>query len=139
MDNEELKNSARALQETAFELDNPAKSLNSADIHPAQPFDDIPDDLPSSDSKEAIDPISAITKEVEEVKRSADRCGLLSVRPANTWVEEAMTRPNPESYYHGLFFEEENTGMFCSQQCWQVHICGTGCRVDSPKSQGDDY
>ncbi|HOE75559.1 MAG TPA: AAA family ATPase [Rectinema sp.] len=114
MDNEELKNSARALQETAFELDNPAKSLNSADIHPAQPFDDIPDDLPSSDSKEAIDPISAITKEVEEVKRSADRCGLLSVRPANTWVEEAMTRPNPESYYHGLFFEEENTVLFAA-------------------------
>ena len=114
MNIEELSNSALELQSKALEVSDPSAVAVTPEPFEVEASDDLPEDLPEGETTSEVDPLAEIAKEVEAVKRSPDKCGLLSVKPANAWVEDALTRPNPESYYHGLFFEEENTVVFAS-------------------------
>lgn len=40
--------------------------------------------------------------------------GLLSIKAANTWIEESIKRPDPKMYFNDLIVEYENTVLFAS-------------------------
>lgn len=62
----------------------------------------------------AEDPVEAILEEVEEAKRAPKKTGVLSVKSANDWIEDAARRPDPQLYFHGLIVQYENTVIFAS-------------------------
>ena len=64
------------------------------------------------ETTDTINPIEAITAEVEKALRAPDKLGLLSVRSANAWIEESQNTPIPKKYCHGLIVEGENTVLF---------------------------
>lgn len=41
-----------------------------------------------------------------------DSIGALTVKPANAWIEEARSKPDPVTYFHGMIVEGENTVIF---------------------------
>lgn len=57
------------------------------------------------ETTDTINPIEAITAEVEKALRAPDKLGLLSVRSANAWIEESQNTPMPKKYCHGLIVE----------------------------------
>ena len=59
-------------------------------------------------------PIEAIAQEVEKARYAPKRAGLLSLKPANDWVEEALNSPDPKMYFHNLIAQFENTVIFAS-------------------------
>ena len=59
-------------------------------------------------------PVSAINAEIEKAKRAPEHVGLLAFKPANDWVKEALSAPNPRTYFHGLVVQCENTVIFAS-------------------------
>ena len=59
-------------------------------------------------------PMDAIAHEVEKAQRAPKNHGILSVKPANTWIEDAASRPDPRFFFHGLIVEHENTVLFSS-------------------------
>lgn len=61
-------------------------------------------DIPAS-----LDPIGAIRAEAEKAMRSPDKVGIMSIKSANQWVDDAMLEPDPEIYFHGLLVERECT------------------------------
>lgn len=61
-----------------------------------------------------LNPIEAITSEVEKAKRAPKRCGLLSIKSANAWIEDSLNCPDPKTYFHGLIVQNENTVIFAS-------------------------
>ena len=63
-------------------------------------------------SQFSIDPIAAITAEIERIARAPDKLGLLSVQSANAWIEESINTPPPRKYCDGLIVEGENTVLF---------------------------
>lgn len=59
-----------------------------------------------------------IARDVEErmardslIKTMASK-GLLTVKPANQWITEALIRPNPKTWFHGMIVSCENTVLF---------------------------
>lgn len=62
----------------------------------------------------ALSPVEAITQEVEKAKRAPRKCGLLSIKSANDWIEESLRRPDPKLYFHDLIVQYENTVIFAS-------------------------
>ena len=64
------------------------------------------------ETTDTINPIEAITAEIEKAMRAPDKLGLLSVRSANAWIEESKNTPMPKKYCHGLIVEGENTVLF---------------------------
>ena len=68
-----------------------------------------PESLPVADS-----PVQGILQEVEKAKRAGKKAGILSMKPANDWIEDAASRPDPRFFYHGLIAEGENTVIFAS-------------------------
>lgn len=66
-------------------------------------------DMPAS-----LDPIGAIRAEAEKAKRAPNKVGIMSVKSANQWVDDAMAEPNPERYFHGLLVERECTVIIAS-------------------------
>lgn len=61
-----------------------------------------------------LNPIEAIASEVEKAKRAPKRCGLLSIKSANAWIEDSLNCPDPKTYFHGLIVQNENTVIFAS-------------------------
>lgn len=59
-------------------------------------------------------PVQGILAEVEKAKRAGKKAGILSLKPANDWIEDAAGRPDPRFFYHGLIAEGENTVIFAS-------------------------
>lgn len=59
-------------------------------------------------------PIEGIHNEVEKAKRAPKKVGLLSIKPANDWIEDSMNTPDPKTYFHGLIVEYETTVIFAS-------------------------
>lgn len=59
-------------------------------------------------------PVEAINEEIEKAKNAPDKVGLLSIKSANAWIEDAMKRPDPVVYFHGLIVQYENTVVFAS-------------------------
>lgn len=50
----------------------------------------------------------------EAEKASCTTTGVLTIKSANDWIEEAAKRPDPKSYFHELIVEQENTVLFAS-------------------------
>lgn len=48
------------------------------------------------ETTDTINPIEAITAEVEKALRAPDKLGLLSVRSANAWIEESQNTHMPK-------------------------------------------
>lgn len=63
---------------------------------------------------EGFNPVEAIKKEAEKAKRAPRKVGLLSIKSANAWVEDALSRPDPRTFFYGLIVEFENTVIFAS-------------------------
>lgn len=62
----------------------------------------------------SLNPIEAINEEIEKAKRVPKKVGLLSIKPANDWIDDALRRPDPVVYFHGLIVQYENTVVFAS-------------------------
>lgn len=67
------------------------------------------EDLPAEEN-----PVADILEEVEKAKRAPKKTGVLSIKTANDWIEDAAKRPDPKLYFHGLIVEYENTVLFAS-------------------------
>jgi RecA-family ATPase len=69
----------------------------------------VTEDLPAEEN-----PVEGIIEEVEKAKRAPKHTGVLSIKSANDWIEDAAKRPNPKLYFHGLIVQYENTVLFAS-------------------------
>lgn len=59
-------------------------------------------------------PIAGIVGEVERAGHAPKRAGLLSIKSANDWVNDAINTPDPKMYFHNLIVQFENTVIFAS-------------------------
>lgn len=59
----------------------------------------------------AIDPIQAITQEIESAA-ATDNIGMFSIKSANRTLIDAMRRPNPDPLYRELWYEGEVCCLF---------------------------
>ncbi len=59
-------------------------------------------------------PVADIFEEVEKAKRVPKVAGILTIKSANDWIEDAAKRPYPKLYFHGLIVQYENTVIFAS-------------------------
>ena len=57
-------------------------------------------------------PVRAIQQEALKGESLPIKIGALSVKKANQWVEESLTRPDPRFYCNGLIVENENIVLF---------------------------
>ena len=69
----------------------------------------VTEDLPAEEN-----PVADILEEVEKAKRAPKKAGVLSIKSANDWIEDAAKRPDPKLYFHGLVVQYENTVLFAS-------------------------
>ena len=80
-------------------------------------------------------PVAAIRNEVEQAEHRPQTIGILAVKSANQWVSDAVARPDPRSFFHGLFYEYENTILFASSNAGKsilaVQIAEEIARTDS--------
>lgn len=61
---------------------------------------------------EALNPIQALAAEGRKAQALPIKIGALSVKRANQWVEESLTRPDPRFFCGGLIVENENIVLF---------------------------
>ena len=59
-----------------------------------------------------IDPIAAITAEIEKFQKMPDRIGIMSVKSANQWVDDALQEPDPKMYFYDLLVDGESTVLY---------------------------
>lgn len=59
-------------------------------------------------------PVEAILAEVDNARKAPRRVGLLSIKPANAWIEDSINTPDPKTYFNGLIVQYENTVIFAS-------------------------
>ena len=52
--------------------------------------------------------------ENSQVRGTTKHAGLLSIKAANSWIEESIKRPDPKMYFNDLIVEYENTVLFAS-------------------------
>jgi len=57
-------------------------------------------------------PIEALAAEGRKAQALPIKIGALSVKKANQWVEESLTRPDPRFFCNGLIVENENIVLF---------------------------
>lgn len=57
-------------------------------------------------------PIHALQNEARKADALPVKIGPLSVKSANRWVEDSLTRPDPRFYCNNLIVENENTVLF---------------------------
>ncbi len=57
-------------------------------------------------------PIQALAAEGRKAQALPIKIGALSVKRANQWVEESLTRPDPRFFCNGLIVENENIVLF---------------------------
>ena len=57
-------------------------------------------------------PIQALQQESRKAGSLPIKIGALSVKPANQWVEESLTRPDPRLFCNDLIVENENIVLF---------------------------
>lgn len=69
----------------------------------------VSEDLPAEEN-----PVADILEEVEKAKRAPKVAGILTIKSANDWIEDAAKRPDPKLYFHGLIVQYENTVIFAS-------------------------
>ena len=56
----------------------------------------------------------SVKQEEPKAEQVPHMVGILSLKPANAWMEDAATRPNPRLFFNGLIAEHENTVIFAS-------------------------
>ena len=61
-----------------------------------------------------IDPIAAINAEAEKALNSPNKIGIMAVKSANQWVDDAMKEPIPKKYFWDLIVEKECTVIIAS-------------------------
>ncbi len=59
-------------------------------------------------------PVEAILTEINNARKAPRRVGLLSIKPANVWIEDSINTPDPKTYFNGLIVQYENTVIFAS-------------------------
>lgn len=69
---------------------------------------------PELTAADSDNPIESIVGEVEKAGRAPKRAGLLSIKSANDWVNDAINTPDPKMYFHNLIVQFENTVIFAS-------------------------
>ena len=62
-----------------------------------------------SKTQKIKDPIAAIKAEADKARRSADKIGIMSIKSANEWVDDALAEPDPKRYFYDLLVEGECT------------------------------
>lgn len=62
-----------------------------------------------SKTQKKTDPITAINAEAAKARRSADKIGIMSIKSANQWVDDALEEPDPKRYFYDLLVEGECT------------------------------
>ncbi len=62
-----------------------------------------------SQTQKTIDPIAAINAEADKARRGADKIGIMSIKSANQWVDDALAEPDPKRYFYDLLVEGECT------------------------------
>jgi len=60
------------------------------------------------------DPVAAVIREAEAVKNAPKKYGILTALPINVWISNSSQKPDPETYYHHLVVEGENTVVFAT-------------------------
>ncbi len=60
-------------------------------------------------TRNTADPVAAINAEADKARRSADKIGIMPIKSANQWVDDALTQPDPKRYFHDLLVEGECT------------------------------
>ena len=66
----------------------------------------------SQDTPETFDILEGLRGELDKARRSPDKVGLFSVKSANAWIDDALARPDPKSWFYGLIVQYENTVLF---------------------------
>jgi KaiC/GvpD/RAD55 family RecA-like ATPase len=66
------------------------------------------------ETTDTINPIAAIMAEVEKAQRVLDKIGIMAVKSANQWVDDALEEPDPKLYFYDLLVEGECTVLFAS-------------------------
>lgn len=69
---------------------------------------------PELTAADSDNPIAGIVGEVEKAGHAPKRAGLLSIKSANDWVNDAINTPDPKMYFHNLIVQFENTVIFAS-------------------------
>lgn len=69
---------------------------------------------PELTAADSDNPIAGIAGEVERAGHTPKRAGLLSIKSANDWVNDAINTPDPKMYFHNLIDQFENTVIFAS-------------------------
>lgn len=69
---------------------------------------------PELTAADSDNPIAGIVGEVERAGHAPKRAGLLSIKSANDWVNDAINTPDPKMYFHNLIVQFENTVIFAS-------------------------
>lgn len=69
---------------------------------------------PELTAADSDNPIAGIVGEVERAVHAPKRAGLLSIKSANDWVNDAINTPDPKMYFHNLIVQFENTVIFAS-------------------------
>ena len=81
--------------------------MENEELYKVEP--QVTEDLPTEEN-----PVEGILEEVEKAKRAPKKTGVLSVKSANDWIEDAAKRPDPKLFFHGLIVQFENTVIFAS-------------------------
>lgn len=84
-----------------------ARTMEDKELNKVVP--QVTEDLPAEEN-----PVEGILNEVEKAKRAPKKAGILSLKPANDWIEDAAKRPDPRFFFHGLIAEHKNTVIFAS-------------------------
>ena len=104
---QELENSNLNITNPAEDIKQSAEAQKNADTSGAETDSE-------SDTSTSSNPIEGIKEEVEKAKRAPRRAGLLSIKAANDWVNDAINSPDPKMYFHDLIVQFENTVIFAS-------------------------
>ena len=59
-----------------------------------------------------FDILEGLRGELDKARRSPDKVGLFSVKSANAWIDDAIARPDPKSWFYDLIVQYENTVLF---------------------------
>ena len=114
MSRKKTTNDIQTLQDANLNPLDPSSAIRQAEAaEAARQSLDIPGNDPAA-ANVLANPIEAIAREVEKAKRAPKRVGLLSIKSANDWVEEAINAPDPRMYFHNLIVQFENTVIFAS-------------------------
>ncbi len=114
MDKRKLNASVQGLENAELNITNPAEDIKKSAEAQKTADTSRADTDSESDASTNPNPIEGIKEEVEKAKRAPRRAGLLSIKAANDWVNDAINSPDPKMYFNDLIVQFENTVIFAS-------------------------